>query len=68
MDCLSKVIAQPMTDEDKQGWHPFFVLVIVKTNLCQAAMVFSCPAMCTIFPRCFKRKSQETCVTGVSFH
>lgn len=23
MDCLSKVIAQPMTDEDKQGWNLF---------------------------------------------
>ena len=22
MDCISNVIAQPMTDEDKEGWFP----------------------------------------------
>lgn len=25
MDCLSKVISQPMTDEDKEGWSNFHV-------------------------------------------
>ena len=39
IDCLSKVIAQPMTDEDKQGWGFFFALLITFWN---NSINFSC--------------------------